>query len=102
MAFEVVGPAKKGAEKRWRCAFSGGCQKYRQNGTRFCVRHGGARACGFPGCTATSRKGDIAYVMVVGDAVPILAAIPRREEELVSAIDTRNAANRQMESIAVP
>ncbi|KAF4747469.1 hypothetical protein FOZ63_015897, partial [Perkinsus olseni] len=45
---------------------------------------------------------NIAYVMVVGDAAPILAAIPRREEELVSAIDTRKAPTRRRESIAVP
>ncbi|KAF4663397.1 hypothetical protein FOL47_005754 [Perkinsus chesapeaki] len=50
-------PTKKGAEKRWRCKFAGGCDKYRQNGTRYCVKHGGSQACSFPGCTATSRKG---------------------------------------------
>jgi len=32
------------------CQHPGGCPRYSQGGTRFCISHGGGKRCSFPGC----------------------------------------------------
>ena len=32
------------------CQWPGGCGRYSQGGTRFCIGHGGGKRCRFPGC----------------------------------------------------
>lgn len=33
------------------CQYTGGCPRYSQGGTRFCIAHGGGKRCSYPGCT---------------------------------------------------
>ena len=40
------------------CNYVGGCSKFAQGGTRFCITHGGGRLCIFPGCARSAQGGD--------------------------------------------
>ncbi|KAF4663396.1 snoRNA-binding rRNA-processing protein imp4 [Perkinsus chesapeaki] len=49
---------KRAIRNKGKCAYPLGCNKYRQNGTRFCVKHGGVRRCAVAGCPNAAKRGD--------------------------------------------
>ncbi|EER19439.1 hypothetical protein Pmar_PMAR012419 [Perkinsus marinus ATCC 50983] len=54
---------KRPSNGKGKCAYPLGCNKYRQNGTRFCVKHGGVRRCAMPGCPNAAKRGDTTKAM---------------------------------------
>ncbi|KAF4668186.1 snoRNA-binding rRNA-processing protein imp4 [Perkinsus olseni] len=74
---------RRASNNKGKCAYPLGCNKYRQNGTRFCVKHGGVRRCAVPGCPNAAKRGDTTKAVSRKDSTASTASGSGSEESLV-------------------